>query len=335
MKSPLVDALRLAGGQDKAANNEQAQPAADAEVPVSEAVPAEPLPTLLDSQDGPELSLMDATDVLVVQSTDETDDEFATSQVIAEEAVNEAIHGAVEKSDDDLPAPPPVAAEPTATLGVSQRGRRAGLVRFGMFSPLICLLLASAAMGSYFLYQSAGGALRDTGIGMPTPVPGTGNNADAAGDAAGPINRFPLIADGRQSRASQPQSRKPRAIAPSAILRGNNGSVATEPEIKEMLQQHPGSAHLHFALGTVMAQQGRWADARLAYYRALAIEPQHAEYQFNLAVSLEKLGQYDDARARYEAALANVSAASTIDSQLVATRIAVLAESSVKPGAVQ
>ena len=125
--------------------------------------------------------------------------------------------------------------------------------------------------------------------------------------------------------------------AAAALLagRGDAGEFATEAEIKLLLQQHPDSAHLHYALGTVMAQRGRWAAARLAYYKALALDPQNAEYQFNLAVSLENLGQYDDARARYEAALVNATDASAIDSQLVATRISMLAERSGERGGIQ
>ena len=430
MKSPLVDALRLAGGQDKAANSEQAQPETEAEatLPIDAAPAPEPRPTLLDKGDAPELSLMDATGVLVVQSAEEADDEFSTSQVIAEEAVNEAV---TESVDAEGAAAPLVAAEPAVAVAVKSSGHRPVLARLGLFSPLLCLLLASAATASYFLYQNAGGSLQGTGIGMLTPEPGAGNSAGAVQATGGPVNLFPLVADGRQSRAIKRPSQKLQAIAPAAVVpiertplvtsvrssiddrafavlgeayaayasgdfgaaeaayrraleiaprhpnalhglaailqrtgrtedaldyyevllsiepnnteaaaallakRTDTGSFATESEIKVLLQQHPGSAHLHSALGIVMARQDRWADARLAYYKALAIEPKNAEYQFNLAVSLENLGQYEDARARYKAALANVTDASAIDSQLVAARISILTERSANPGTVQ
>ena len=418
MKSPLVDALRLASGQDKAANNESAE--TEPTTPAPEAGQDPELgPNLLDpgAVAGQELSLLDATGAMVVQTADEEEDEFATSQVIAEEAVNEVI--------DEPPAPPP------AVVTASHGGRRDGLARLGMYSPLLCLLMASAATGSYFLYQSAGGNLQSTGLGMLSPVLGTTDSSAMPQQAEMPINRFPLIGDSRRSRpAGRPSTalrtnatpavnvpqrapattvvrsgiddrafaalnegyaayeagdfrtaeaayRRALEIAPrhpnglhglaailhrsgkveealgyyeallsvdpenteaaAALLAGNGGSAgaANEAEMKVLLQRHPRSAHLHDALGTFMAQRGRWAEARRAYYEALAIDPQNPEYQFNLAVSLENLGQYDDARARYEAVLASVTDASTIDSELVVARISMLARRSGDPGAVQ
>ena len=414
MKSPLVDALRLASGQDTAANSEPADAEAEFTKPADDSPPTEPQPGLSDQvQVGvPELSLMDATDVLVVQSAGE-DDEFAASQVLAESAVNEAV----------ADAPLPAAVEPDAYRPV--------IARLGMLSPLLCLLLASVATGSYFLYQGAGGKLRSVGLGMPAPQLGARADSVPAVEPATPINRFPLLGASRASTPG-PQSsqrttpaalpaaafpggepaatsargalddkafavlndafaayesgdlggaeaayRRALAISPrhpnalqglAAILhrtdrvdaaleyyemllsvdpnnteaaaallagRGKSAAPATEAEIKVLLQRHPGASHLHFALGTLMAEQGRWADARLGYYRALAIEPQNPEYQFNLAVSLENLGQYDDARARYESVLANVTDASAIDSRVVASRIALLAERSATTGQVQ
>lgn len=420
MKSPLVDALRLASGQDKAANNDTAQPEPETAAQSHDAAAKEAQPAPVASPVLPELSLMDATGILVVDSAAREDDEFATSQVVAEEAVN-----------DEVPAVVPVAAEHPVVFATRADGRRPALARLGMFSPLLCLLLASAATGSYLLYQNAGGSLQGTGLGVPISEPGAAGGAGVAGEPGGPVNRFPLTADSRQSRPVQAPAYRAQAIAPAvsvtserapmmtsvrrsvddrafavlneahaayesgdlgsseaayrralaiaprhpnalqglaAILqrtgranealgyyelllavepgnteaaaallagRSNAGSFATEAEMKVLLQQHPDSAHLHHALGTVMAQQGRWADARLAYYRAIAIEPRNAEYQFNLAVSLENLGQYDDARVRYEAALANVTDASAIDSQQVVARIAMLSERSANPGTVQ
>ena len=420
MKSPLVDALRLASGQDKAGNNEQSRPAGETAAPHDDVATTEQAVTPGEqaAAEVPELSLMDATGVLVVQSpddADDADDEFAASQVIPEDAVNE----------DVAESPLPVAG-PAVAVAASNAGRRSPMARLAMLSPLVCLFLASAATGSYFLYQNAGGQMQGGGLGITAPTTGVVNDIGKDLEPDGPVNRFPLVANGRQTRATQrapqPLPASPRSVpvlnerpAVSRIVRGGvddrafavlneayaayeagnfeaaaaayrraleiaprhpgalhglaailyrTGNVAealdhyevllsVEPnnteaaaavlagrggsatEIKILLQRYPGSSHLHHTLGNLMAQQGRWADARLAYYKALAIEPQNAEYQFNLAVSLENLGQFADARARYEAALANVTEASAIDSQLVASRISVLAERSASGGTVQ
>ena len=111
MKSPLVDALRLASGQDKAANNEEPRPAEETAAPDADVASTElhAAPGERPAAEVPELSLMDATGVLVVQSPDAADDEFAASQVIPEDAVNEA-----------------VAAIPAAPVSIAPRRRTGG-----------------------------------------------------------------------------------------------------------------------------------------------------------------------------------------------------------------
>lgn len=114
--------------------------------------------------------------------------------------------------------------------------------------------------------------------------------------------------------------------AAAALLAGQDDSIAaaTESEIKLLIQRHPNSAHLQFALGTLFARQARWANARHAFDLALRLDPTNADYIFNFAVSLEHLGQYLDARFYYESALQAASATSTLDSEIVTARIAQL-----------
>lgn len=47
-----------------------------------------------------------------------------------------------------------------------------------------------------------------------------------------------------------------------------SGRESTELEIKLLLQRYPDSASLHNALGTVLAKNARWPEARAAYERA-------------------------------------------------------------------
>jgi Flp pilus assembly protein TadD len=113
------------------------------------------------------------------------------------------------------------------------------------------------------------------------------------------------------------------SAAAVALLSGGDASpaAADESEIKYLIQRHPDSAHLRFALGTHFAKEMRWADARHAFDQALRMDPGNADFLFNLAVSLEHLGQYDDARYYYESALSTANATSTLNNDVVVARI--------------
>lgn len=76
-----------------------------------------------------------------------------------------------------------------------------------------------------------------------------------------------------------------------------------ESRLKKILNQHPQSASLHFMLGNVYAQQGRWSDAQQSFFRAFSNAPNNPDYLFNLAVSLDRLGQSKLALDYYQRAL--------------------------------
>jgi len=67
--------------------------------------------------------------------------------------------------------------------------------------------------------------------------------------------------------------------------------VATESRVKNLLAADPGANVLHFTLGNQLAQQGRWAEAQQAYFKAMAADPDNPDFAFNLAVSLDHLRQ--------------------------------------------
>ncbi|MBI3479526.1 MAG: hypothetical protein HY016_04085 [Nitrosomonadales bacterium] len=73
--------------------------------------------------------------------------------------------------------------------------------------------------------------------------------------------------------------------------------------LKTLLNEQPDSSSLHFALGDRYAEQDRWAEAHLAYFKAYQLEPNNAELTFNLAVSLDHLGQAKPAAQYYRQAL--------------------------------
>ena len=69
---------------------------------------------------------------------------------------------------------------------------------------------------------------------------------------------------------------------------------------REVVDQNPDSAEAQSILGHALVRQERLADARLAFARALQLEPQVARHAFNLAVAFDRLHNYDEARRFYE-----------------------------------
>ena len=77
-----------------------------------------------------------------------------------------------------------------------------------------------------------------------------------------------------------------------------------ESRLKNLIAQQPEVAAPHFALGNLLAAQGRWAEAQAAYFEACRWDSHNPDYRFNLAVSLDALRQSGLAATHYQAALA-------------------------------
>lgn len=85
-------------------------------------------------------------------------------------------------------------------------------------------------------------------------------------------------------------------------LTGSDDSLQESSQIKHWLQTDRDNAQLHFALGNRYAQSGQWQEAQSAYFDAVRINPDVADYAFNLAVSLDQLGLYEQALTYYRKA---------------------------------
>lgn len=90
----------------------------------------------------------------------------------------------------------------------------------------------------------------------------------------------------------------PRAWAGLAALAGSGELEPMESKLRGLIATRPAPA-LHFALGNVLARQGRWAEAQQGFFAASAADPQNADYAFNLAVSLERIGKASAASPHY------------------------------------
>lgn len=112
-------------------------------------------------------------------------------------------------------------------------------------------------------------------------------------------------ADAIYQRLLQVNPRDPHAQAGMLALRGQAlDPVQAESRVKTLLAADPEASVLHFTLGNQYAQQGRWAEAQQAYFKAYAGDPENPDYAFNLAVSLDQLRQPSLALEYYRRALA-------------------------------
>ncbi len=112
-------------------------------------------------------------------------------------------------------------------------------------------------------------------------------------------------AEGIYLRLLQADPRDAHAQAALIALRASRlDPLATESRVKTMLAADPDAEALHFTLGNQLAQQGRWAEAQAAYFKAVAADPENADFAFNLAVSLDHLRQSKPALDYYRRAIA-------------------------------
>lgn len=104
------------------------------------------------------------------------------------------------------------------------------------------------------------------------------------------------------ARVLESDPRNAYAQAALIALIGMQEPAAAEARLRALIARQP-AAYLHFALGNLLAAQGRWSEAQAAYFEAQRLEPDAADYAFNLAVSLDHLGQARAAADYYQRAL--------------------------------
>lgn len=119
------------------------------------------------------------------------------------------------------------------------------------------------------------------------------------------------------------------AIAGLSSIQNKINSELSESELKFMLREQPEAAHLYFALGSIYANQKKWADAQASFFSAWSAENTNADYAFNLAVSLDQLGKKVQAKQLYELSLKlNQVKKGNFSKQTVEKRIQTLNENS-------
>ena len=112
------------------------------------------------------------------------------------------------------------------------------------------------------------------------------------------------LADRYYQRVLQADPRDPHAQAGMLALRSQQlDPVQVESRVKSLLATDRESNVLYFTLGNQYAQQGRWAEAQQAYFKAFATDPDNPDFAFNLAVSIDQLRQPKLALEYYRRAL--------------------------------
>ncbi len=113
------------------------------------------------------------------------------------------------------------------------------------------------------------------------------------------------LADAYYQRILRADPRDPHAQAGLLALRSQQlDPVLVESRVKSLIAADRDANVLYFTLGNQYAQQGRWAEAQQAYFKAFAADPDNADYAFNVAVSLDQLHQPKLALEYYQRALA-------------------------------
>jgi hypothetical protein len=112
------------------------------------------------------------------------------------------------------------------------------------------------------------------------------------------------LADSYYQRILQANPRDAYAQSGMVALRGQQlDPVQVESRVKSLIATDRNSNVLHFTLGNQYAQQGRWAEAQQAYFKAFATDPDNPDFAFNLAISLDQLHQQALALEYYRKAL--------------------------------
>lgn len=142
------------------------------------------------------------------------------------------------------------------------------------------------ARGAYEQALKRDGALRDALIGLAWSLEGLEDHQGAQAALRRLLELYPRDAE---------------ALAAQYLIGGGNPGDAAR--FRQLAERSERNAPLHFALGVIHAEQGRWGEARLAFERAATLEPGQPDYLYNFALSLDRLGQGPEAMRQYVKAL--------------------------------
>lgn len=201
------------------------------------------------------------------------------------------------------PASEPNAKEPPAARSANRPSQKPVPVKSAA-----TLLQASAAPSALETGYAAltQGRLQDAQRAYNLALAGNPQERDALLGLAYIAHREGRVADAQDyyARVLRHEPGNPAARAGLLSLSTTDDPQALASRSREVAEQNPDSAAAQSLLGHSLARQGRLADARLAFARALQLEPDVALHAFNLAVALDRLHNYAQAQTYYQRALA-------------------------------
>ncbi len=104
--------------------------------------------------------------------------------------------------------------------------------------------------------------------------------------------------------------------------------ISRQQMLEALVEKQPTNPESQLALGHVLSEQGKWAGAQKAYFKAYSLNPSNTVIAYNLAVSLDSLGQFKAAETYYETALLlNNKASNPLDLERVNNRLKELRQS--------
>ncbi len=104
--------------------------------------------------------------------------------------------------------------------------------------------------------------------------------------------------------------------------------IPRQQVLEALVAKQPANAESHLALGHALSEQGKWAAAQKAYFKAYSLNPSNTVMAYNLAVSLDSLGQFRAAETYYETALVlNDKAVKPLNLEQVSNRLKELRQS--------
>jgi tetratricopeptide (TPR) repeat protein len=129
-------------------------------------------------------------------------------------------------------------------------------------------------------------------------------------------------------------SHDPSVAGAQFLINGGDPGL-TESRLRTMMLRLDQPGPLYFSLGVLYTDQQRWADARLAFQKAVALDPTQLDYIFNLALVTDVQGDTAQARNLYERLLTLLEAshqrAIAFDRDAVVARLNVLSNLSPIP----
>jgi Tfp pilus assembly protein PilF len=179
-------------------------------------------------------------------------------------------------------------------------------VRFQAASPARPLTIAPALVAGYAALSSGDYPAAKQRYAEAIAADTTSIDANLGFATAAARSGDVSLAERHYRRVLEIDPRNATAAAALVALTGAGAAdtiASRENALRQLLAQDPTVAASHFALGNVYAEDRRWRDAQQAYFDAVRLAPQNADYLYNLAVSLDHLGQVNMAHDFYQKAL--------------------------------